>query len=409
MIRRVAYLSMHTSPLVQPGSGNAGGMNVYIDELSRTMVQRGVAADVFTRRTDQAQPDVVEVMDGYRVFHVDAGPATPAAISDMIDWVHEFADGVIGLVESDLPDIVHSHYWLSGAAGLIVKRKLGIPLANSFHTLGRIKDLAKRGDEAPESDARIAAEFEVIAESDCVVAATPLEAADLLEHYGADPTRLCTSPPGIDHDVFAPGDRTEARARIGWDLDRPHALFVGRIQPLKGVDVALEAAALIASEIPSFRFTVIGGPSGPDGEKELARLRARAAESDLSGVVDFVAPVAHRDLADFYRAAEVVLLPSRSESFGLVAAEAQSCGIPVVAACIGGLEYVVSHGHSGLLVEGWTPEEYARAATRVLTDDSLAERLSSGALQWSERFSWESTANRFLELYNGAVDRAARD
>ncbi len=409
MIRQVAYLSMHTSPLVQPGSGNAGGMNVYIDELSRTMVQRGVAVDVFTRRTDATQPDVVEVIAGYRVFHVDAGPAAPAPISDMIDWVQEFAEGVIGLIETDLPDILHSHYWLSGSAGLIVKRKLGLPLANSFHTLGRIKDLTKRGDEAPESDARIAAESEVIAESDCVIAATPLEAADLLEHYGADPTRLCTSPPGIDHDLFSPGDRHEARSRIGWDVDRPHALFVGRIQPLKGVDVALDAAALIAAEVPGFRFTVIGGPSGPEGEAELVRLRSRAAEPDLAGVVDFVAPVAHGDLADFYRAADVVLLPSRSESFGLVAAEAQSCGTPVVAACVGGLEYVVSHGRSGLLVEGWTPDAYARAVIHVLTDPPLAARLSKGALEWSKRFSWDLTANRFLELYSGAVDRASQN
>jgi D-inositol-3-phosphate glycosyltransferase len=327
----------------------------------------------------------------------------------MVDWVDEFAGGVIGLIETDPPDLVHSHYWLSGTAGLIVKRKLGIPLANSFHTLGRIKDLAKRGDEAPESDARIAAEYEVIAESDCVVAATPLEAADLLEHYGADPTRLCTSPPGIDHEVFSPGDRVEARSRVGWDVDRPHGLFVGRIQPLKGVDVALEAAALIAADVPGFRFTVIGGPSGQDGEAELSRLRERAARPDLVDVVDFVAPVAHRELADFYRAADVVLLPSRSESFGLVAAEAQACGVPVVASCVGGLEYVVSHGRSGLLVEGWQPEAFARAATHVLTDPAFAERLSEGALRWSERFSWDSTANRFLELYNGAVDRASHD
>lgn len=407
MIRRVAYLSMHTSPLVQPGSGNAGGMNVYIDELSRTMVERGIEVDVFTRRTDEFQAPVVVVDDGYRVFHVDAGPAESVPISDMIDWVDEFAGGVIEEIESDLPDIVHSHYWLSGAAGLIVKRKLGIPLANSFHTLGRIKDLAKRGDEAPESDARIAAEIEVIAESDCVVAATPLEAADLLEHYGADPARLCTSPPGIDHDVFSPGDRAQARERVGWDIDRPHALFVGRIQPLKGVDVALEAAALVAAEIPGFRLTIVGGPSGQDGQAEFDRLCDRAQMADLVDVVDFVPPVAHRELADFYRAADLVVLPSRSESFGLVAAEAQSSGIPVVASCVGGLEYVVSHGRSGLLVEGWSPEAYSRSMIHVLTDRALAERLSKGALRWSERFSWDSTANRFLELYSGAVDRAS--
>ncbi len=408
MIERVAYLSMHTSPLMQPGVGNAGGMNVYIDELARTMVGRGVAVDVFTRRTDPGQPDVVDVIDGYRVFHTDAGPPTPAPISDMVDWVHEFAEGVIAVLEPDPPDVVHSHYWLSGSAGLIVKRKLGIPLANSFHTLGRVKDLAKRSDETPESEARIAAELEVIAESDCVVAATPLEAQELMEHYGADPTRLCTSPPGIDHTVFSPGDRADARKSVGWAPERIHAVFAGRIQPLKGVDVALEAAAMIAARVPGFRLSVIGGASGPSGDSEVERLTERASLPDLDGVVDFHSPVPHRELAEYYRAADVVMLPSRSESFGLVAAEAQSCGVPVVASRVGGLEHVVADGRSGILVDGWEPSDHAEAVISIITDPDLASRLSAGALRWSERFSWDSTANRFLELYEGAVHRAER-
>ncbi len=408
MIDRVAYLSMHTSPLMQPGVGNAGGMNVYIDELARTMFGRGVTVDVFTRRTDPDQPDLVEVDDSYKVFHVDAGPPEPAPIGDMVDWVQQFAEGVIDVLDIDPPDLVHSHYWLSGSAGLVVKRKLGIPLANSFHTLGRVKDLAKRSDEAPESAARIAAEMEVISESDCVVAATPLEAQELMEHYGADPARLCTSPPGIDHDVFSPGNRTEARRAVGWNVEGTHAVVAGRIQPLKGVDVALEAAAIIASSIPGFRLTVIGGASGRDGAAELARLSARAAEPDLSEVVDFQEAVPHTELAEFYRAADVVMVPSRSESFGLVAAEAQSCGVPVVAARVGGLEHVVADKRSGILVDGWDPRDHADAVISVLSDAKLSARLSAGALRWSERFSWDSTANRFLELYEGAVHRAER-
>jgi D-inositol-3-phosphate glycosyltransferase len=399
---------MHTSPLMQPGVGNAGGMNVYIDELARTMVGRGVAVDVFTRRTRPDQPDLVEVDDSYRVFHVDAGPQEPAPISDMVDWVQEFAGGVIAVLDVDPPDLVHSHYWLSGSAGLVVKRKLGIPLANSFHTLGRIKDLTKRSDEAPESTARISAEMEVIAESDCVVAATPLEAQELMEHYGADPTRLCTSPPGINHEVFSPGDRTEARQAVGWDVDGTHAVVAGRIQPLKGVDVALEAAALVAARIPGFQLSVIGGASGPTGEAELERLVERSTEPDLAGIVDFHEAVPHTELAEFYRAADVVLVPSRSESFGLVAAEAQSCGVPVVAARVGGLEYVVADGRSGILVDGWDPTDHAEAVISVLSDPTESARLSAGALRWSERFSWDSTANRFLELYEGALHRAGR-
>lgn len=405
-VERVAFLSMHTCPLLQPGTGNAGGMNVYIDELARTMIDRGVAVDVFTRTTQPSADPVVEVADGYRVFHIDAGPRAPMPIADMVEYVEDFAAEVIAVLELDPPQIVHSHYWLSGSVGLTVKRKLGVPLANSFHTLGRVKDLTKRSDESPEPLIRIATEEEVIRESDCVVAATPLEAQELMEHYGADPTRLCTSPPGIDHVLFAPGDRDAARARVGWPSG-PHALFVGRIQALKGVDVALEAAAIVAGSTPGFRFTVIGGASGPSGEAELAALKRRAAEPDLDGVVEFLDPLPHRDLPDFYRAADVLVLPSRSESFGLVAAEAQSCGLPVVAARVGGLEHVVDHGRSGLLVHGWDPVDHAEAISSVLDDPSLAASLAEGAVDWSARFSWEATANRFLELYQGAVGRAA--
>ena len=405
-IKRVAFLSMHTSPLLQPGIGNAGGMNVYIDELARTMIDRGVSVDVFTRTTDPASPPVVQVDDGYRVFHVDAGERAPVPIADLIDHVDDFAREVVAVLESDPPEILHSHYWLSGSVGLTVKRKLGIPLANSFHTLGRIKDLTRRSDESPESHIRIATEEEVIRESDCVVAATPREAQELMEHYGADPTRLCTSPPGIDHSLFAPGDKAEARERLGWSPGT-HALFVGRIQPLKGVDVALEAAALVAASTPGFRLTVIGGASGPSGATELEALKLRASQPDLAGVVEFLDPIPHRDLPDYYRASDLLVLPSRSESFGLVAAEAQSCGLPVVASRVGGLEHVVYHGRSGLLVDGWDPGDHAAAMCQLLADPGLAASLSAGAVDWSARFSWEATANRFLELYEGAVSRAA--
>lgn len=389
MIDRVAYISMHASPLQQPGAGDAGGMNVYIDGLSRTMAQRGVEVDVFVRRYAPDLADTVDVDGAYRVHHVAAGPAEPLPISRLARYVRAFSRGASERFE-DLPDIVHSHYWLSGWAGLLIKRELGVPHANSFHTLGRIKDLTKRADEPPESLLRIATEHEVIEESDCVVASTPSEAQDLMEHYGADPGRICTSPPGVDRTVFSPGSRTEARRRLGLDPG-PLALFVGRIQPLKGVDVAIEAAAML----PDLRLVVVGGPSGVGGEAELRRLRKRAADM----AVEFVEPVPHPRLVDYYRAADVLLLPSRSESFGLVAAEAQACGIPVVAARTGGLGDVVSDGVSGLLVDGWEPADYAVALEKIIGDESMA----AGALEWAERFSWEATANRFLELYEGAV------
>lgn len=405
MISRVAYLSMHTSPLLQPGRGDAGGMNVYIDELARTMADRGVEVDVFTRRESIDLPDTVTVDGAYRVHHVEAGPVHPMQITRMARFVREFGDGVLDRLETiAVPDIVHSHYWLSGWAGLTVKRRLGVPLANSFHTLGRVKDLTKRVDEAPESLLRIAAEHEVIEGSDCVVASTPLEAEDLMDHYGADPARLCTSPPGVDHRVFAPGDRDDARRRLGLGPG-PLVLYVGRIQPLKGVDVAVAAMSKVVEAVPDATLMVVGGPSGSSGEPEMRRLKLQVESGGMSKSVRFVDPVPHLELADLYRAAHVLTLPSRSESFGLVAAEAQACGLPVVAADVGGLSHVVSHGRSGLLVEGWEPSDHAEALTHVLTDDALASRLSAGAVEWSERFSWEATANRFLELYEGAVHR----
>jgi D-inositol-3-phosphate glycosyltransferase len=407
MIRRVAYLSMHTSPLLLPGFGDAGGMNVYIDELSRTMCERGVEVDVFTRCQSPAGQGTIEVQDGYRVHHIVAGPKSPIPVRRMARYVRDFANGVEDILRSgpELPDIIHSHYWLSGWAGLVVKRELGIPLANSFHTLGRIKDLTRRSDEPPEPLLRIAAEHEVIEGSDCVVASTPLEAADLMEHYGADPARLCTSPPGVDHTIFCPGDQREAREELGLGQE-PLMLFVGRIQPLKGVDVAIESLAMVRAAIPDARMVVIGGPSGPSGDQEMVSLRNLIERRGLTGAVAMLDPVPHRRLAAYYRAADVLTLPSRSETFGLVAAEAQACGLPVVAAQVGGLRHVVSDGESGRLVEGWNPADHARVITEILEDEAVRQALSKGAVAWSERFSWEATAHRFLELYSGAVQRA---
>lgn len=407
MIRRVAYLSMHTSPLLQPGFGDAGGMNVYIDELSRTMAERGVEVDVFTRRDDPSLAKVVEVGPGYRVHHIDAGPAKSLPVARLARHVRQYADEVVASVrdESTKPDIIHSHYWLSGWAGLIVKRCLEVPLANSFHTLGRVKDLTRRHDEPPESLLRIAAEHEVIEGSDCVVAATPLEAEDLMDHYGADPARLCTSPPGVDHNVFSPGDRTEARRLLGLG-EGPLLLFVGRIQPLKGVDVAVDTLAAVRARLPGTRLVIIGGPSGPAGDHEYAAIVDRIERLGLVDAVTMVAPVPHVDLAVHYRAADALVLPSRSESFGLVAAEAQACGLPVVATRVGGLVHVVSHERSGLLVDGWDPADHAEAVLSIITEPDIRARFSQGAAEWSERFSWDTTAHRFLELYQGAIQRA---
>lgn len=402
-VSRVAYLSMHTSPLLQPGVGDAGGMNVYVDELARAMTARGIQVDVFTRRHARNQAPVVHVDGSYTVHHIDAGPYGAVPVAERAPYVAEFAEGVMARFEDGVPDIVHSHYWLSGWAGIVIKRRLGIPLAHSFHTLGRVKDLAKRGDDPPEPLLRIAAELEVIRAADCLIAATPLEAEDLMLYYRADPARICTSPPGVDHGLFHPGDSERARDRLGLPKRDPIVLYAGRIQPLKGVDVALEAVALLTQEIQDLRFCVVGGPSGRSGTRELARLRRRAGELGLEETVYFHPPVPHRELADYYRAADVLVLPSRSESFGLVAAEAQASGLPVIASRVGGLIHVVDDGRSGLLIEGWEPSDYAAALRKVLTDPELAESMGRAGIEWSERFSWDATVSRFVELYQGVL------
>jgi D-inositol-3-phosphate glycosyltransferase len=402
VIERVAYLSMHTSPLLQPGSGDAGGMNVYIDQLSRTMAGRGVQVDVFTRRADHDDPEIVDVVPGYRVIHVDAGPAHALPTSSLPRYVRTFAKAVETRLRPDPPQILHSHYWLSGWAGLLVKRSLRIPLANSFHTLGRVKGASLRSDDAPETLLRIAAEHEVIEGSDCVMASTPAEAAELMEQYGADPNRLCTSPPGVDHRLFRPGSQQSARRRLGLGPG-PVVLFVGRIQPLKGVDVLLEAFGRIEKIYPEATLLIVGGPSGPRGQRELLMLRQRAVGLGVLGRVKFYGPLPHGLLADFYRAADVVVVPSRAESFGLVAAEAQACGTPVVAAKVGGLVYVVDDGVTGVLVDGWNPADYAEILDRLLADDGLRKKMSEASVIWAKRFSWDATVRRYLELYKGVL------
>jgi D-inositol-3-phosphate glycosyltransferase len=405
MIRRVAYLSLHTSPLETPGIGDAGGMNVYIDELARTMAGRGLDTVVFTRRTDPEAPAEVEVMDGYRVVNLDAGPPQHLPVAMLPVYVGTFADRVIDWMEQHEPfDLVHSHYWLSGWAGLLVKQQRGLPLANSFHTLGRVKDATRRKDDSPASLLRIAAEHEVIEASDCVIASTEDESDELIGRYGAHPAHLCVNPPGIDHTLFAPGDRRAARRLLGIPDDRPLLLFVGRIQPLKGVDVVVDAFPMVLERIPDANLMLVGGASGPNGSSEVEKIHNRIEELGIDDAVRFWTAQQHVRLPAFYQAADVVMVPSRSESFGLVAAEAQASGTPVVAARVGGLAEVVADGRSGLLVDGWEPADHAAAVLEILSDPGLADKLVAGAVEHAERFSWEATANRLMELYAGIAD-----
>ncbi len=403
MIDQVAYLALHTSPLSQPGVGNAGGMNVYVDELAGTMAGRGVGAVVFTRRTDPSLPEVTEPAPGYRVVCVDAGPAVPMGIGELAPLVSTFAEGVVAWAarNNETFDVVHSHYWLSGWAGVLVKEALDLPLANSFHTLGMIKDASHRAGELTSTSVRLRTEHDVIALSDCVVAATPYEFDDLLEHYGASPQQLRVSPPGVNHDLFSPGDRSEARRRLGLGPE-PIALFVGRIQAHKGIDTAIRMLGEMPSSVALGEglpeLIIVGGPSGVHGDEEVEHLDGLAADLGLSDRVHFVAPQPHDQLADFYRAADVLVMPSRSETFGLVAVEAQACGLPVVAARVGGLSYTVADAESGLLVNGHEPRSFAAAVTAVLDHPEFRGRLAVGAADFARRFSWRAATDRMLAV-----------
>lgn len=400
MIERVAFLAMHTSPLDQPGRGYAGGMNVYVQELACSMAGRGIEVVVFTRRNDGTLAEQVRVEPGYTVVAVPAGPERPLPVAELPTFVTEYAEyAAKWLATPDVaPDIIHSHYWLSGWAGVLVKESIGAPLVNSFHTLGRIKDLNRRADEAPSSPVRTLTETEVIARADGLVASTDVEGRDLIEHYGAVSGRVFVASPGIDHNIFFPGDRREARRWLGLG-HRPIILYVGRIEPHKGIDVAIRAVA----PMRDVELLVLGGPSGTDGPRELASLRSLARQLGIGDRVQFLPPQPHDRLVEYYRAADVLVLPSRSESFGLVAAEAQACGLPVVAARVGGLTHTVADGRSGLLVDDHDPRRFGSALQVVIEDADLKRRLRLGAIEKASSFRWDATVDGHLDLYETII------
>ncbi len=398
-MKRVALLTVHTCPLLQPGSGWAGGMNVYIDELARALAREGVRVDIFTRRHSKEVPATVTVDKGVVLHHIDAGPPREMDPQRTERFMGIFTDQVIDQMKF-IPDIslIHSHYWLSGWAGLRIRSATGLPQVHSFHTLGRVKDLQRSPGTSPTRLRRLATEHEVIAGVDRIIASTETEKVDLIEHYGAEPENICVAAPGVDHDLFTPGLQGPARMRMGWP-DVPTVLFVGRIQSFKGPDVALEAFARVSGSVPGLRLVMVGAPSGPDGRRDFASLQKVVKERDLVDKVTFAEPVPHSQMADVYRASDVVLVPSRTESFGLVAAEAQASGVPVIAANTGGLAHVVPSGSGGITVDGWDPDDWASALSRILNDPGLSETLAAAGPRHAESFSWERAVERILDIY----------
>lgn len=398
-MQRIALLSVHTCPLLQPGAGWAGGMNVYVDELARSLARSGVRVDVFTRRHSREVPDTVTVEERFTLHHVEAGPAREMDPRRTHRFLGVFADRVIDELRH-MPDVslLHSHYWLSGWAGLRIKGSTGLPLVQSFHTLGRTKDRNRRSDTPPAALLRLATEEEVIGGADRIIASTEAEREDLIAHYDSDPASICVAPPGVDHDLFTPGLRDMARVRMGWP-DVPTLLFVGRVQPTKGPDVALETFLQIKDEISSARLVVLGSAAGSEGVQEMERLQARVKEADAIDRVTFAEPIPHREMADVYRASDLVLVPSRSESFGLVAAEAQASGVPVIAARADGLAHVVPPGSGGLLVDGWDPDDWAEAALGVLRSPEISSMLAEQGPRHSECYSWDWAVERIVDIY----------
>lgn len=387
----VAVLSMHTSPLSQPGTGDSGGMNVYVRELGASLAQAGIDVRVYVRRWSDDLPDRVKVEPGLEVVHVTAGPVDLAK-EELASVVDEYADAVAADLADRPVDVLHANYWLSAVAAHRLKHELDLPLVATFHTLARVK--ADAGDV--EGGAREQAEAKVIGCCDAICASNPVEADQLVTFYGADPERIELVPPGVDHAFFSPGERCGARTALGLD-DRPTALFVGRIQPLKGLSIAVRMLGDLRSH--DARLVVVGGPSGPDGPAELARVQALVDELGLRERVIFVDPKPHHLLSTWYRAADVVVVPSRSESFGLVALEAAACGIPVVAAAVGGLRTLVEDGTTGFLVESREPGEFAARVDELLSDPQRAADMGRAAAAQAGRYAWSTTAGRLRRLY----------
>ncbi|MGZ4639426.1 MAG: D-inositol-3-phosphate glycosyltransferase [Actinomycetes bacterium] len=407
--RRVAMLSVHTSPLDQPGTGDAGGMNVYVVELSRRLAALGVEVDVITRATSSELPPVVELEPGVTVRHVTAGPFEGLSKEDLPAQLCAFTSGVMRIEAARPPgwyDLVHSHYWLSGQVGWLAAERWDVPLVHSMHTMAKVKNLLLADGDAPEPVARAIGEAQVVEAADRLVANTDEELDQLVDLYDADPDRVVTVPPGVDLDLFRPGDAAGARARLGVPADALMLLFVGRIQPLKAPDVLLRAVAVLLEQDPALRerlvVAVVGGPSG-SGLAHPESLQALARDLRVADVVRFAKPVPQQDLPAWYRAADLTVVPSHSESFGLVAIESQACGTPVVAAAVGGLRTAVRDGVSGVLVEGHDPAHYAKVLADLLAAPGPRAALGRGAVAHAARFGWSTTATGMLDVYSGAL------
>jgi D-inositol-3-phosphate glycosyltransferase len=400
-VTRLAVLSVHTCPLAALGGKETGGMNVYVREVARALGRLGFEIDVFTRSQDPGIREVVPLGPGARVVHVAAGPARPIARAAVAGYLPDFAEGVEAFRarERVCYDLVHSHYWLSGLAGLDLARRWDVPLVHMFHTLGAIKNAVARGSGDTEPAERLAAEVRIAAGADRIVASNLVERAGLAWHVGADPTRVAVIPCGVDVELFRPRTAAPARARLGLDADHV-LLFVGRLTPIKGLETLLRALAVLRSDgLARARLTllVVGGTKGDPGDS--AHLRRLAQDLGVGAWVDFRGPQPQDVLPDYYAAADLCLMPSRYESFGMVALEAMASGVPVIASRAGGLAVTVQDGATGRLVPEGDVAALARAVAGLLADEAGRRALGARAVQWARRFAWPHIGRSLAELY----------
>jgi D-inositol-3-phosphate glycosyltransferase len=410
-VHRMAVIAYHSNPLVEPGAGDAGGMTVYVRALARALADRGLRTDIFTRAVHE-EDRVTDLSPGVRVIPIDAGPRNELEKTRQTEFIDEFVAGVRAFTTSQRLryDLVHSHYWQSGLAAVQLATRWGVPLVHSPHSLGRVKNRWLAPGQAPEPVHRLKGETEVSTAADVLVASTDEEWNQLTCLYGVPHDRLKTLHPGVDHAIFSPGDHSAARARIGLrasngdDQDPAVLLYVGRIQPLKGVELAIRATEQLVPVLGRpVRLIAVGGASGSEGVRELERLQELAGSLDVEHSVEFVGPKPHRELVHYYRAADALVVCSFSESFGLAALEAHACGTPVVATAVGGLSRIVADGVSGFIVESRDPAEFAGRLKTILADEILRANMRVAASSMSQTFTWEATADEFLELYECLV------
>ncbi|MFF3491462.1 D-inositol-3-phosphate glycosyltransferase [Streptomyces sp. NPDC002795] len=413
--RRIAMLSVHTSPLHQPGTGDAGGMNVYIVELAKRLAAINIEVEIFTRATAGGLPPEVELAPGVLVRHVDAGPYEGLAKEELPAQLCAFTHGVMQAWAGHRPgyyDLVHSHYWLSGQVGWLAAERWGAPLVHAMHTMAKVKNAALAEGDTPEPAARVIGETQIVRAADRLIANTAEEADELVRHYEADPGNVAVVHPGVNLDRFRPADgRAAARARLGLPQDALVPLFAGRIQPLKAPDILLKAVAVLLDERPELRsrivVPVVGGPSG-SGLAKPAALQKLAARLGIADVVRFQPPVGQEALADWFRAASVLVMPSYNESFGLVAIEAQAAGTPVIAASVGGLPVAVRDEKTGFLVDGHEPARYARVLREFADHPDLVGTMGDAAARHALSFGWDTAASATADVYTAAMQARRR-